>query len=181
MGNGNRPTADPHHVHCSLPHPPMAETDFSLYAAQALRQYCDIRVRPRGGAGEENPCSSGLRRRRFADMTPRDGKRVSTSRQRTQLINALRAHPAKLGLVAAKLREGLHQLVTVVTECGDERLPSNARFACQAIVAQLHAVQTEINRCDNASPRPRAALSTMRSDWDEGRTAPPTGPVFDRS
>jgi transposase len=62
-------------------------------------------------------------------------------RQRTQLINALRAHLAELGLVAAKGREGLHQLVTVVTECGDERLPSNARFACQAIVTQLHAVQ----------------------------------------
>jgi transposase len=45
-------------------------------------------------------------------------------RQRTQLINALRAHLAELGLVAAKGREGLHQLVTVVTECGDERLLS---------------------------------------------------------
>jgi Transposase len=56
-------------------------------------------------------------------------------RQRTQLINALRAHLAELGLVAAKGREGLCQLVTVVTECGDERLPSNARFACQASVS----------------------------------------------
>src|SRR5215470_9807518 len=46
-------------------------------------------------------------------------------RQRTQLTNALRAHLAELGLVAAKGREGLHQLVTVVTECGNERLPSN--------------------------------------------------------
>ena len=33
-------------------------------------------------------------------------------RQRTQLINALRAHLAELGLVAAKGREGVHQLVT---------------------------------------------------------------------
>src|SRR5215467_10896913 len=38
-------------------------------------------------------------------------------RQRTQLTNALRAHLAELGLVAAKGREGLHQLVAVVTEC----------------------------------------------------------------
>src|SRR5499433_1492254 len=66
-------------------------------------------------------------------------------RQRTQLINALRAHLAELGLVAAKGREGVHQLVTVVTECGGERLPSNARFACQAIVTQLQAVQIEIS------------------------------------
>ena len=69
-------------------------------------------------------------------------------RQRTQLINALRAHLAELGLVAAKGREGLHQLVAVVMECGDERLPSNARFACQAIVTQLHAVQIEISGLD---------------------------------
>src|SRR5476649_1735008 len=69
-------------------------------------------------------------------------------RQRTQLINALRAHLAELGLVAAKGHEGLHQLVTAVAESGDERLPSNARFACQSIVAQLHAVQTQINGLD---------------------------------
>src|SRR6202158_1782069 len=69
-------------------------------------------------------------------------------RQRTQLINALRAHLAELGLVAAKGHEGLHQLVTAVAESGDERLPSNARFACQAIVAQLSAVQTQIDGID---------------------------------
>ena len=50
--------------------------------------------------------------------------------------------------MAAKGREGLRQLVTVVTECGDERLPNNARFACQAIVGQLHAVQTQISGLD---------------------------------
>src|SRR5450432_4732239 len=44
-------------------------------------------------------------------------------RQRTQLINALRAHLAELGLVAAKGHEGLHQLVTAVTDSSDERLP----------------------------------------------------------
>src|SRR5471030_2708070 len=69
-------------------------------------------------------------------------------RQRTQLINALRAHLAELGLVAAKGREGLQQLVTAVTESSDEGLPSNARFSCQSIVAQLHALQIQINGLD---------------------------------
>ena len=69
-------------------------------------------------------------------------------RQRTQLINALRAHLAELGLVAAKGYEGLQKLVTAVTESSDERLPSHARFACQSIVAQLHATQTQINGLD---------------------------------
>src|SRR5471030_384399 len=70
-------------------------------------------------------------------------------RQRTQLINALRAHLAELGLVAAKGHEGLHQQVTAVAESSDEQLPSNARFACEAIVAQLSAVQTQINNADS--------------------------------
>ena len=69
-------------------------------------------------------------------------------RQRTQLINALRAHLAELGLVSAKGYEGLQQLVMAVTESSDERLPDNARFACQAIIVQLHAVQTQINGLD---------------------------------
>jgi transposase len=69
-------------------------------------------------------------------------------RQRTQLINALRAHLAELGLVAAKGREGVQQLVTAVMESSDKRLPSNAGFACQAIIAHLHAVQNQISGLD---------------------------------
>src|SRR3984893_17046966 len=99
-------------------------------------------------------------------------------RQRTQLINALRAHLAELGLVAAKGREGVHQLVTVVTECGGERLPSNARFACQAIVTQLHAVQIEISGLDkritqthrvNADSKRARYHSGLRRDPIHGR------------
>src|SRR5215472_14565181 len=55
-------------------------------------------------------------------------------RQRTQLINALRAHLAELGLVAAKGREGLQQLVSAATQSSEERLPGHARFSCQTIV-----------------------------------------------
>jgi transposase len=69
-------------------------------------------------------------------------------RQRTQLINAMRAHLAELGLVAQKGREGLQELVRTVTEAGDDRLPSDAGFACQAVVAQLQAVQMQIAGLD---------------------------------
>jgi transposase len=69
-------------------------------------------------------------------------------RQRTQLINALRAHLAELGLVAGKGRQGLQQLIAAMAESSDERLPGDARFACQSIVAQLHALQSQINGLD---------------------------------
>jgi transposase len=78
-------------------------------------------------------------------------------RQRTQLINALRAHLAELGLVAAKGREGLQQLITAVTKSSDERLPTDARFACQTIVAELHALQIQIG---GVSLRPIALTQT---------------------
>src|SRR2546427_3744739 len=48
--------------------------------------------------------------------------------QRTQLINAMRAHLAELGLVARKGRKGLQQLIRTVAEADDERLPSDACF-----------------------------------------------------
>ena len=69
-------------------------------------------------------------------------------RQRTQLINAIRAHLAELGLVAQKGREGLQQLMRTAADADDEALPSDARFACQAIVAQLQAVQMQIAGLD---------------------------------
>jgi transposase len=65
-------------------------------------------------------------------------------RQRTQLINGMRAHLAELGLVAQKGREGLQQLMRTVADADDEQLPSDARVACRAIIAQLQAVQMQI-------------------------------------
>ena len=65
-------------------------------------------------------------------------------RQRTQLINAMRAHLAELGLVAQTGREGVQQLIRTVENTDDKALPSDARFTCQAIIAQLQAVQMQI-------------------------------------
>jgi transposase len=48
-------------------------------------------------------------------------------RQRTQVINALRAHLAELGIVAAQGREGLKQLLTIIADEKDARLPIDAR------------------------------------------------------
>src|SRR3974377_2137144 len=48
-------------------------------------------------------------------------------RQRTQVINALRAHLAELGIVAAQGREGLKQLLTIIADEKDGRLPVDAR------------------------------------------------------
>ena len=44
-------------------------------------------------------------------------------RQRTQLINALRAHMAELGIVAAQGREGVKELLKIIASEQDARLP----------------------------------------------------------
>jgi transposase len=65
-------------------------------------------------------------------------------RQRTQTINALRAHMAELGLVAAQGREGLKTLLAIIAGGRDERLPVDARASLIVLAAQLQALQTMI-------------------------------------
>ena len=65
-------------------------------------------------------------------------------RQRTQLINALRAHLAELGIAAAQGREGVKELLAIVAQNGDSRLPVDAHASLIVLAAQLQAVQTMI-------------------------------------
>ena len=65
-------------------------------------------------------------------------------RQRTQLINALRAHLAELGIAAAQGREGIKELLAIVAQDGGSRLPVDAHASLIVLAAQLQAVQTMI-------------------------------------
>jgi transposase len=65
-------------------------------------------------------------------------------RQQTQVINALRAHLAELGIVAAQGREGLKELLAIIADESDARLPIDARASLIVLAAQLQAVQTLI-------------------------------------
>src|SRR6476659_8888111 len=72
-------------------------------------------------------------------------------RQRTQLINALRAHLAEFGLVAEKGREGLAELSAIIAdEMNREALPSAMKQALQTIVDQLTALELQIGTMDRA-------------------------------
>jgi transposase len=65
-------------------------------------------------------------------------------RQQTQVINALRAHLAELGIVAAQGREGLKQLLAIIADEKDARLPIDARASLIVLAAQLQALHTMI-------------------------------------
>ena len=89
-------------------------------------------------------------------------------RQRTQLINALRAHMAELGIVAAQGREGVKELVKIIASEQDARLPVDAHTSLVVLAAGLQALQTMIgsierriiaqHRSDEASKRLGASL-----------------------
>jgi transposase len=65
-------------------------------------------------------------------------------RQRTQVINALRAHLAELGITSAQGREGLKALLKIVASDVDERLPADAQASLIVLAAELRAMQTLI-------------------------------------
>src|SRR5947207_3984611 len=110
-------------------------------------------------------------------------------RQRTQVINALRAHMAELGIVAAQGREGTKALLAIIADDGDERLPVDARASLIVLAAQLQAVCTEnlvridcvtespnVNGDDRAHlplPDPvRLAVQVEEPTWGRERGAP---------
>src|ERR671932_851623 len=62
-------------------------------------------------------------------------------KQRTATINALRAHLAEFGVVAAQRRAGLRELLAVVADPDDRRLPPLARELLQVLVEHLRALE----------------------------------------
>ena len=87
-------------------------------------------------------------------------------RQRTQTINALRAHLAELGITAAQGREGLKELLAIVADKRDERLPMSARISLVVLAAELQALQTLIGSIESrivAQHRANEASKRLRT------------------
>ncbi len=62
--------------------------------------------------------------------------------QRTQLINAMRSHMAEFGIIAPQGREGVKELLAIVTTDANTHLPNDARASLIVLAAQLQALQT---------------------------------------
>jgi transposase len=68
--------------------------------------------------------------------------------QRTATINALRGHLAELGIVAAQRQAGVRELLAVLGDLEDERIPPLAREVLQVLVAQLRELAAKIADLD---------------------------------
>jgi len=69
-------------------------------------------------------------------------------RQRTTLINAIRAHLAELGIVAGLGRNGVEALLELIGKGEDERVPPPARECLMALATQLALVRRQILEAD---------------------------------
>ena len=67
-------------------------------------------------------------------------------RQRTQVINAMRAHLAELSIVAAQGRDGIKELLKIIASEADARLPVDAHTSLVVLAAELQAMQTPLER-----------------------------------
>ena len=65
-------------------------------------------------------------------------------RQQTAVINAIRAHLAEFGIVAPVGRHGVEELLRVVAESSDKRVPEVARACLAALGAQLRVLKAQI-------------------------------------
>ena len=84
-------------------------------------------------------------------------------RQKTMLINALRGHFGEFGLVVVQVASRVSEVIAVIEDPEDNRLPGLTRGALGSLVTQLKAVQAQIgslekrlmvwNRASNASRR----------------------------
>ena len=69
-------------------------------------------------------------------------------RQQTAVINATRAHLAEFGIVAPVGRNGVEELLNVVADSTDKRVPEIARACLAALGAQLRMLKTQVLEFD---------------------------------
>ena len=69
-------------------------------------------------------------------------------RQRTTVINAIRAHLAEFGIVAGVGCNGVEALLDLITKGKDERIPPSARECLMALAMQLDLIKRQILGAD---------------------------------
>jgi transposase len=95
-------------------------------------------------------------------------------RQQTSVTNAIRAHLAEFGIVAPVGRNGVEQLLSVVADANDKRLPEIARACVAVLGAQLKMLKAQILDSDRMI-RAWHRSNEMSKRLDE---CPGVGPVL---
>jgi transposase len=95
-------------------------------------------------------------------------------RQRTALVNALRAHLAEFGVIAPQGLRNVGKLIAIVRDEADARLPDLARQVLQVLAGQIEQVETAL-----------AAIEKQLMAWHKSNpvsqrlaTIPGIGPII---
>jgi transposase len=94
-------------------------------------------------------------------------------RQRTQTANAMRAHMAELGIVAATGMTSIAKLIAILRDDGDTRLPGAARTALLEMAEQIEKLKARIDALDTK------IVASVKADETARRltTIPGVGPI----
>ena len=129
----------------------------------------------------ESICEAVTRANMRFVATKKPGSRALSSstrhlfiRQQTAVINVIRAHLAEFGIVAPVGRKGVEELLNVVTDASDKRVPAAARMCLAALGAQLRRLKEQILQFD------RMIMAWHRSHQASKRldAIPGVGPVL---
>jgi transposase len=95
-------------------------------------------------------------------------------REQTAVINVIRAHLAEFGIVAPVGRKGVEELLRVIADPADKRIPEIARACLAALGTQLQRLKEQILEFD------RMIMAWHRSDETSRRLdeAPGIGPML---
>ena len=129
--------------------------DVKLIPAQFVRPY--VKSNKNDAADAEAICEAvqrpGMRFAALKDVEVQAMLALHRTRrllikQRTQMINSLRGQCAEFGVVAPQNRTGVAQLIALVEDPDDDRLPALARTALTALVAMLETLRDRIAELD---------------------------------
>jgi transposase len=95
-------------------------------------------------------------------------------REQTAVINVIRAHLAEFGIVAPVGRKGVEELLRVIADPADRRIPEIARACLAALGTQLQRLKEQLLEFD------RMIMAWHRSDETSRRLdeAPGIGPML---
>lgn len=100
--------------------------------------------------------------------------RETLVRQKTQLINALRAHLAEFGIIAPSGAQKVVQLTTRLADDGEDAVPGHAKTVLQMLVDQLRDTARRISELDDRLREQAKSNETCRRLM----TIPGIGPVI---
>jgi transposase len=96
------------------------------------------------------------------------------TKQHTMLSNHLRGLMAEFGVVAAKGRRGLNELLAILCDPDDRRIPSPLREALVAVMETLHSLERKLAPIE----RQMVAAGRENATYRHLITAPGYGPIL---